>query len=250
MRDPPGERWRRIEELYHAAIELPAAEREAFLNATCNDDEPLRHEVEALLAVARDAEPFLERGIQIRDVTGEATASFVGRHIGPYELKALLGTGGMGEVYRATDSRLGRDVAVKLLRADLNADADRLRRFEQEARAAAALNHPNILAVFDIGRHAGASYLVSELLEGETLRDLLRRGAPPIRQVVEYGVQIATGLAAAHDKGIVHRDIKPENIFVTTDGRIKLLDFGIAKLIESTAHTMAIQQGSATTPGA
>jgi serine/threonine protein kinase/tetratricopeptide (TPR) repeat protein len=251
MRDrPTGERWRRIEELYHAAIELPAAEREAFLNATCDNDEPLRLEVEALLAVARDAEPFLEEGIQIGDVSGEVTASFIGRRIGPYEVKALLGVGGMGEVYRATDRRLGRDVAVKVLRGDLNADADRLDRFEQEARAAAALNHPNILAVFDIGRHDGGSYLVSELLEGETLRDLLRRGAPPIRQVVEYGVQIATGLAAAHDKGIVHRDIKPENIFVTTDGRIKLLDFGIAKLIESTAHTMAIQQGSATTPGA
>jgi eukaryotic-like serine/threonine-protein kinase len=249
MRDrPTGERWRRIEERYHAAIELPAAEREAFLNAICNDDEPLRHEVEALLAVARDAEPFLERGIQIGDVSGEVTASFIGRRIGP-EVKALLGAGGMGEVYPATDSRLGRDVAVKLLRGDLNADADRLRRFEQEARAAAALNHPNILAVFDICTHDGASYLVSELLEGETLRDLLRRGAPPIRQAIEYGVQIANGLAAAHERGIVHRDIKPENIFVTTDGRIKLLDFGIAKLTEGAAHTVAIQQGS-TTPGA
>lgn len=140
----------------------------------------------------------------------------------------------MGEVYRARDTRLGRDVALKMLPSQFAADADRLHRFEQEARAVAALNHPNILAVFDIGQCNGCPFLVSELLEGETLRTTLDRGALPQRKAIEYGVQVAQGLAAAHEKGIVHRDLKPENVFVTKDGRIKLLDFGLAKLAQKT----------------
>src|SRR6516162_830671 len=153
-----------------------------------------------------------------------------GTKLGPYEIVAPLGSGGMGDVYRAKDSRLGREVALKILPGSFAADADRLRRFEQEARAVAALNHPNILAVFDIGQHDGSPFLVSELLEGETLRVVMDRGALPQRKTIEYGVQIAHGLAAAHEKGIVHRDLKPENIFVTKDARIKILDFGFAKL--------------------
>ena len=154
-----------------------------------------------------------------------------GTKLGEYEVKSLLGSGGMGEVYRARDSRLGRDVAIKVLPL-LATDSDRLRRFEQEARAAAALNHPNILAVFQMGTYEGAPYLVSELLEGETLREQLKRGPLSVRKAIEYGVQIAHGLAAAHEKGIVHRDLKPENLFVTRDGRVKILDFGLAKLTQ------------------
>ncbi len=153
-----------------------------------------------------------------------------GTKIGPYEIVAPLGAGGMGEVYRARDTRLGRDVAIKVLPAALARDAERLRRFETEARTVAALNHPNILAIHDIGTHDGAPYLVSECLEGQTLRTELSGGALPLRRVVEYGIEIAQGLAAAHDKGIIHRDLKPENIFVTRDGRVKILDFGLAKL--------------------
>ena len=138
----------------------------------------------------------------------------------------------MGEVYRARDPRLGRDVAIKVLPTAFSADVDRLRRFEQEARAAAALNHPNILAVYDIGTHAGAPFIVSELLEGETLRERLNSGAVPVRKAIEQALQIARGLQAAHDKGITHRDLKPENIFVTRDGRVKILDFGLAKLTQ------------------
>src|SRR5580765_134290 len=153
-----------------------------------------------------------------------------GAKIGPYEIVASLGAGGMGEVYRARDPRLGRDVAIKILPAYFCQDADRLRRFEQEARAASALNHPNILAVYDIGTNDGAPYLVTELLEGGDLRERLTGWTIPARRAVECAVQIAHGLSAAHDKGIVHRDLKPENIFVCRDGRIKILDFGLAKL--------------------
>jgi eukaryotic-like serine/threonine-protein kinase len=154
-----------------------------------------------------------------------------GTHFGPYEILALVGAGGMGEVYRARDPRLARDVAIKVLPHTYSADPDRLRRFEQEARAASALNHPNILTIYDIGEHEGRPYVVSELLEGETLRERMGGSALPQRKVVEYALQIASGLAAAHDKGIVHRDVKPENVFITKDSRIKILDFGLAKLM-------------------
>ena len=154
-----------------------------------------------------------------------------GTRLGAYEIVSLLGAGGMGEVYRARDSRLGRDIAIKVLPSAVAADADRLARFEQEARATAALNHPNILAVYDIGTADGTTFVVAELLDGETLRDVLAHGAPAMRQAIDYAVQIAHGLAAAHDKGIVHRDLKPENVFVTRDGRVKILDFGLAKLV-------------------
>ncbi len=155
-----------------------------------------------------------------------------GTRLGPYAIDAPLGAGGMGEVYRARDTRLGRDVAVKVIAAESATDPDRLARFEQEARAAAALNHPNILAVFDIGPGSAAHgpYIVSELLEGETLGARLARGRLPVRTAIELATQVARALAAAHDKGIVHRDLKPDNIFVTRDGTAKVLDFGLAKL--------------------
>jgi eukaryotic-like serine/threonine-protein kinase len=173
-----------------------------------------------------------------------------GTKLGPYEIVASIGAGGMGEVYRARDSRLRREVAIKVLPPALSLDADRMRRFEQEALATAALNHPNILAVYDIGTHGECPYIVSELLEGQTLRDRLRDGPLPIRKVVDYALQIARGLAAAHDLGIVHRDLKPDNIFITNDGRIKILDFGLAKLtrtetgIEDQTKTVVSEPGT------
>jgi eukaryotic-like serine/threonine-protein kinase len=159
-----------------------------------------------------------------------------GTDLGPYEIIAPLGAGGMGEVYRARDTKLGREVAIKVLPAALSADADRLHRFEQEACAAGALNHPNILVIYHVDSHEGAPYIVSELLEGETLRQRMGTHASSVllsqRKAIEYATQMAHGLAAAHEKGIVHRDLKPDNIFITKDGRVKILDFGIAKLTQ------------------
>jgi dipeptidyl aminopeptidase/acylaminoacyl peptidase len=175
-----------------------------------------------------------------------------GARLGPYEIVAKIGAGGMGEVFRARDSRLGRDVAIKVLPADVSARPDRLRRFAQEARAAAALSHPNVLAVYDVHVEGTSPYVVSELLEGETLRDALQRGALPTRRAVDIAVQIASGLAAAHQKGIVHRDVKPANIFLTADGRAKVLDFGLARIVEpgdTDAVTTLIGQEPATWPG-
>src|SRR5690349_22675085 len=172
-----------------------------------------------------------------------------GSRIGPYEIVGVLGTGGMGEVYRARDARLGRDVAVKILPDAYSSDPERLARFEQEARAAAALNHPNILAVHDLGQHAGAPFIVTELLNGTSLREALEHGALPARKAIDYGVALAQGLAAAHDKGIVHRDMKPDNVFITDDGRVKILDFGVAKLTQPDAALSGLTL-MPTTPGA
>ncbi len=171
-----------------------------------------------------------------------------GTQLGQYEILAPIGAGSMGEVYRARDTRLDRDVAIKVLPEVVSFDRERLLRFEQEAKAAAALNHPNILGIYQMGAYLGQPYLVLELLEGKTLTETIRRGPLPLRKVIDYGVQIARGLAAAHEKGIIHRDLKPDNLFVTKDGRIKILDFGLAKLIQP-KHTIASIAATITMPG-
>src|SRR6516165_9036755 len=153
--------------------------------------------------------------------------------IGPYKTITLIGSGGMGEVYRARDTRLLRDVALKILPASFTNDSDRVRRFEQEARAVAALNHPNIVSVYDVGASGEIHYMVSELLEGETLRQRITSSAIATRKTIELVIQLANGLAAAHEQNIVHRDLKPENLFITRNGRLKILDFGLAKLRHS-----------------
>ena len=175
-----------------------------------------------------------------------------GTRLGPYEVLSPLAAGGMGEVYRARDPRLGRDVAIKVLPAAFSADADRLLRFEQEARAAAALNHPNILAVYDIGTHDGSPYIVSELLDGETLRAALDSGPLPWPRTTEIALQLLAGLDAAHSRGIVHRDLKPDNLFLTRAGVVKILDFGLAKVVtEGPAHAGEpdVTRAAATLPG-
>jgi len=172
-----------------------------------------------------------------------------GTKLGPYEIQAPLGAGGMGEVYRARDPRLDRSVAIKILPAGFSSDADRLQRFQQEARVLSSLSHPNLLAIFDVGNQNGSHYLVSELLEGESLRERLNAGPLPLRKAVDYGVQMANGLGAAHEKGIVHRDLKPDNIFITKDGRVKILDFGLAKPTQEVGGNAATLAGPATMPG-
>ena len=220
------EQWQQVREVLAEALELKPEGRPAFLDRACSSDPALLREVEQLLAASDEARSsFLQSSAFRIGLTP-------GAKLGDYEVEKLLGSGGMGEVYRARDARLGREVAIKVLPAFLSHDRDRLRRFEQEARAAAALNHPNILAVHQMGTYEGAPYLVSELLEGGTLRQQLMRGPLPVRKVIDHGVQIARGLAAAHEKGITHRDLKPENLFVTKDGRVKILDFGLAKLTQ------------------
>jgi serine/threonine protein kinase len=233
------ERWQQIRGVLEEALELAPEQRSAFLHRNCSSDPSLRQEVETLLASSPDVRSSFLQSSPLR------VALTPGTRLGEYEVKSLLGSGGMGEVYRARDARLGRDVAIKVLPL-LAANSDRLWRFEHEARAAAALNHPNILAVFQMGTYEGAPYLVSELLEGETLRELLKRGPLSVRKAIDYGMQIARGLAAAHEKGIVHRDLKPENLFVTKDGRAKILDFGLAKLTSphfSSDHTEGTEPG-------
>jgi serine/threonine protein kinase/Tol biopolymer transport system component len=214
----------------------------------------LRAEAERLLAAHERESSFLDSPIFEQATaltTDDRHEALVGRCLGPYQVRSLLGRGGMGEVYRALDTRLGREVAIKLLPAAFATDQDRLRRFEQEARAASSLNHPNVLTIYDIGTTApelgGAPYIVSELLTGETLRERLRGEMLPLRRAVDYAVQIARGLQAAHEKGIVHRDLKPENLFVTKDGRVKILDFGLAKLKPPSARSMTSTDTKAST---
>ena len=199
--------------------------RSEFLDRACSGDPLLRREVESLLSPGGEARSnFLSSGV--------GAVLPAGTKLAHYEVQVLIGAGGMGEVYRGHDPRLGRDVAIKILPGMFSRDPERLRRFEQEARATAALNHPNILAIYDVGTTDQAiPYVVSELLEGETLRQCVESGPLPLRKTVDLALQMASGLAAAHAKGIVHRDLKPENLFLTKDGHLKILDFGLAKLV-------------------
>jgi eukaryotic-like serine/threonine-protein kinase len=219
-----AERWRKVREVLHKAIELAPAGRPAFPEKACSTDPTLGEEVESLLADPSETVSSSLKPTEVR------LTLMPGSKLGDYEVQCFVGAGGMGEVYRARDVRLNREVAIKILPRFLSSNADRLRRFEQEARAAAALNHPNILAIFQLGTCDGSPYLVSELLEGTTLRKEVRHGPLALPRIIDFGVQIACGLAAAHEKGILHRDLKPENLFITKDERIKILDFGLAKL--------------------
>ena len=235
------ELWQRVREVLGQALKLKPEDRPLFLDKACASDDLLRREVETLLSSSEEVQSSFLQSPKSR------ISLAPGAKLADYEVLRLVGSGGMGEVYRARDARLGRDVAIKVLPALFLRDPERLRRFEQEARAAAALNHPNILAVFQLGTFEGAPYLVSELLEGGTMREQLGRGPVLLRKAIDYGAQIARGLAAAHEKGIVHRDLKPENLFITRDGRVKILDFGLAKLTQR--HSTADSSGPTLTEG-
>ena len=230
------ERWEQVGQLYEAAVELPRGERMAFLRKACGEDDSLCREVESLLAVERDSVDFLARGAiddAAKALAKDKSSSPVGKPLGHYQVRSLLGVGGMGEVYLAQDTKLDRTVALKILPAEFAGDKDRMRRFEQEARSAAALNHPHIAHVYEIGEAEGKHFISIEYIEGETLRDKIHRKKTPLPKLLEYLTQVALGLAKAHEKGIVHRDLKPDNVMITRDGYAKILDFGLAKLVET-----------------
>src|SRR5687767_67587 len=215
-------RWQQVSRIYHDAAVLSPQQRVTFLRHACGSDAVLRAEVESLFVDNSNAERLLEQK-RIR-------LDLIGQRIGVYEIRSLLGAGGMGEVFRACDTKLGRDVAIKVLPAEFTSDPDRLARFEREARLLATLNHPHIGAIHGFEDASGIQALVLELVEGETLADRLSRGPIAIREELLIAGQIAEALEAAHDRGIVHRDLKPANIKITPDGNVKVLDFGLAKL--------------------
>src|SRR5437867_6783351 len=225
-----------IEEIFYAALEQDSDDVARFLETTCEGDELLRGEVEGLLASRQRVGSFIETpavGIATRIIRNGQADLLVGQTFGHYKISKRIGSGGMGEVYLASDMIAGRKAALKLLPMRFTGDAERLKRFEQEAHAVVALNHPNILTVYEIGEDRSIHYIISELIEGETLRQRLAHGRMQLSEAVEIAIQVASALAAAHEAGIVHRDIKPENIMLRPDGYVKVLDFGIAKLAES-----------------
>src|SRR3989454_2351380 len=239
-----------IEKIFGAALDQEPDQISAFLDTACEGDELLRRKVEALLASRQRAGNFIETsavGLAASIVQKGQADLLVGQTIGHYKLSKRIGTGGMGDVYLATDMTAGRKAALKLLPERFTGDAERLKRFQQEAHAVVGLNHPNILTIYEIGEDHSTHYIASELIEGETLRQRLMRGRIEVGEAVDIAIQVASALAAAHETGIVHRDIKPENIMLRPDGYVKVLDFGIAKLAESAfAEATADRGGSMT----
>ncbi len=250
------QRWRQIEDLYHAALGLPSDQRIAFLERSCLTDPSLGEEVESLLQASSEASSLLDRPLLELEEASESDDSVplpAGSEIGPYIIEAPLGTGGMGEVYRAKDRRLGRSVALKMLPAHLANSENLRRRLKREARLISTLNHQNICTIHDVGEFEGRPFLVMELLQGEPLHQRLSKGRLADSELLEIALQIVDGLAVAHQQGIVHRDIKPGNIFISTTvpgGQsqvVKILDFGLAKA--QFAGTTTLSGGPLTSPG-
>ncbi len=243
-------RLERIEEIFCAALDQEPDEVAQFLDTACEGDKLLRRKVESLLTSYQRSGNFIETsaaGVATKIIGNRQAHSLVGQTIGHYKISQSIGTGGMGEVYLATDTVAGRKAALKLLPLRFTGDAERLKRFQQEAHAVVALNHPNILTVYEIGEDHSIHYIAGELIEGETLRQRLMRGPMQLSEALDVAIQVASALAAADQAGIVHRDIKPENIMLRPDGYAKVLDFGIAKLAESTfAEATADGAGSVT----
>src|ERR1043166_4891398 len=241
------EQWQQINDLYHASLEREPAERNAFVAEACGDDDQLRREVESLIASHEQADNFIEQPVfdaVARLLTTDRPELLAGRHIGHYEILAKLGSGGMGEVYLAQDTNLGRQVAIKILCDRFTSEKDRVRRFQQEARSASALNVPNIVTIHEIGEVENRHYIATEFIDGPTLREIITRGPMAFAEVLDVAIQVTKALAAAHESGIVHRDIKPENIMVRSrDHLVKVLDFGLAKLIDEPAFELSNQPG-------
>ena len=251
-----AERWKQVTDLFQSAVERAPERRAAFLDEACHGDEGLRREVGSLLTSYERAENFIEvPAFEVAPelVTNDRAGALVGKLIGHYRIESLIGVGGMGEVFLARDEQLGRKAALKLLPEHLTADEAQLSRFKAEARSASALNHPNILTVYEIGSEGNVRFIATEFIEGVTLRALLADEKMNLRTALEIAVQVASALTAAHEAGVVHRDIKPENIMLRPDGYVKVLDFGIAKLTEEGParehHELATTSGLQTRPG-
>ena len=244
------ERWQKVDEVLQAALDLPAAARAALLAETCTGDPELQREALSLIAAHDEAGDFLEAPALETDAQLLLEADEPDREIGPYKIVDRLGRGGMGEVFLAQDRRLGRMVALKTLPSYFVSDDERLRRFQNEARAASALNHPNILTIYEVGQSDGTHFIAAEYIEGETLRELISAGALTLGEVLDITAELLAGLSAAHAAGIIHRDIKPENVMRRADGSIKILDFGIAKLMEPWEETTATFAHNQTQTGA
>ena len=237
-----SERWQEVKEILYAALEMEPAQRASYLDEKCGDDHELRREVESLMGAHSEAGGRLESPaieIMAETVVDRHNSDVIGATLGNYQVIEMLGGGGMGEVYLARDKRLDRKVAIKLLPDSLTSNNQTKQRFTQEAKAASALNHPNIITIYEIAAHDGHDFIAMEYVEGETIRGLLDRGRIETRRAVELCSQAASGIAAAHEAGIIHRDIKPENLMVTRSSQLKILDFGLAKLMEQRSHGLA-----------
>ena len=230
------QRFEHVQDLYTRAVELPEPQRAAFLKEACGGDSDLRRDVESLLAQEESARSFMEEPAvkaAAKTLIQTSTGTWIGRRISHHEILAFLGAGGMGEVYRALDTKLKREVAIKILPAEWSQDSDRVHRFKREAELLATLNHPRIAHIYGFEESEETACLVLELVEGETLADELKRGPVPLDRALQIAQQIAEALEAAHDREIIHRDLKPANIKITPDGTVKVLDFGLAKALTS-----------------
>src|SRR2546422_4124384 len=245
------DRWQRIKTLLESALERAPRERAAFLKEACAADSSLQSQVESLIASHEQAGGFIESPAfeLMAESLQDQKKSLAGQSFGPYQIFRLLGSGGMGEVYLAEDTRLGRKVALKVLPAQFTREAERIRRFQQEARAASALNHPNIITIYEIGEIDSLHFIATEFIEGETLRRHLAGKQMKITEALQVATKVASALCAAHEAGIVHRDIKPENIILRTDRIVKVVDFGLVKLTEQKSDAAESPTLVKTTPG-
>ena len=246
------ERWQQVEEVLQAALDRAPRERAAFLEQVCAGDAELQTEASSLVSAYDAAADFIEEPAIAQDaqVLLDHSPSNIGPEVGPYKILERLGSGGMGEVYLAQDARLDRLVALKVLPAYFVSDDTRLRRFQREARAASALNHPNILTIHEVGELEGVHFIATEFIDGQTIRELIAGDDLSLTEILDIAAQVASALSAAHAAGIVHRDIKPENIMRRGDGIVKVLDFGIAKLLERSPEDMPADTRSQTEIGA
>jgi serine/threonine protein kinase/predicted ATPase/class 3 adenylate cyclase len=237
------DRWKKIDQLLDLLLELEPGKRPAFLDAVCANDSELRRELESLLSAHAQPDGFIDtiRADAAAELFGNLSTDLLGKTLSHYQVMSSLGAGGMGEVYLARDTSLGRPVALKLLAAQFTRDSDRVKRFQQEASAASALNHPGILTVYEIGQHDDLHFIATEYVEGETLRQRIKNGPVKLIDALDAAIQMAGALAAAHAAGIVHRDIKPENIMIRPDGLVKVLDFGVAKLIQNSPSSTTLR---------